>query len=159
MEEEDSPSAAMVIHVISAGFDSDNIAKILINNKVIEVETNESGHHRGLHIVVISPIDCKVMKAKVFDTYKSSAGINDFINKDMKPGSIVACACKDECVSNLSDKAKHFFSCMGSKQIWQITYRQSFAFIGIYKHQNNSLLINERRSPKTSENASITQIF
>ena len=70
----------MVVHVISAGFDSDNIAKILINDNLIEVEKNESGHLRGLHIVVISPINGKVISAKVFDTYKSSAGLNDFLN-------------------------------------------------------------------------------
>ena len=80
LEEEALWSATMVVHVISAGFDSGNLAKILINDKLIKVETNESGHLRGLHIVVISPINGKVIEARVFDTYKSSVGLNNFLD-------------------------------------------------------------------------------
>ena len=79
-EEAAGSSVTMVVHVTSSGFDSGNIAKILINDNLIEVEKNESGHHRGLHIVVISPVDGKVIASKAFDTYKSSNGLNHFLN-------------------------------------------------------------------------------
>ena len=61
---------------------------------------NELGHKRGLHIVVLSPLNFEIKFAKVFDTYKSSVAFDKFIEEDMKGlfGHIVIAACKDECV-------------------------------------------------------------
>ena len=94
---------------MSAGFDSDNSAKVFINDNHILVDKNESNNFRGLHIIVISPKNGHVIAAKVFDTYKSSAGLNDFLNSDIPKGSIIAAACQDECSEKLSEKAKYFF--------------------------------------------------
>lgn len=43
---------------------------------------------------------------------------------------IVAIACKDDCVSSLSDKAKSWLRSMGSIEIDELQYRDSFGFIG-----------------------------
>ena len=45
----------------------------------MEVESNESGHYRGLHIVIINPFTGIVESAQVFDTYKTSKRLNEFI--------------------------------------------------------------------------------
>ena len=68
--------------------------------------------------------------AKVFDTYKTSDDLEDFIDFDVKKGSIVIVACKDDCVTKMSDQVKQWFSDMGSKYIKNLQYRQSFVFIG-----------------------------
>lgn len=55
-----------------------------------------------------------------------------FIDKGITNGHIVIAACKDEFITKLSKLAKSWFENMGSEQIWNVKYRQSFAFIGIY---------------------------
>ena len=111
---------------MSAGFDSDNSAKVFINDNHVMVETNESDNFRGLHIIVISPTDGHVISAKVFDTHVSSKRFDEFVNYEIDhfpDGCIIAAACKDECVFNLSNTGKKFFERMGSKHIWKVRYR------------------------------------
>ena len=72
-----------------------------------------------------------VEAAKVFDTYKTSDAFDEFISKALPEGRIIAAACKDECVSKLSQKGKQWFANMGSKEIWNLGYREAFSFTGI----------------------------
>lgn len=69
----------------------------------------------------------------VFDTYKSSYVLEQFINNvsvDMPHGFIIVAVCKDECSKKLTDNCKDWFRGIGSKQIDKLKYRHSFAFIG-----------------------------
>lgn len=68
---------------------------------------------------------------QVFDTYISSEQFDRFIEDDLPEQYIIVAACKDECTTKLSEKGRQWFSDMGSKEIWNLGYRQSFAFIGI----------------------------
>ena len=116
----------MVIQVSSAGFDSGNFASISIDNEKVALKPNSSGHARGLHIVVINPKTAKIEFAKVFDTFKGSTEFDSFIANDqgkIKPGSIIAAACKDDCARNLSDYGKAWFVNMGSMEILKLKYR------------------------------------
>ena len=45
---------------------------------------------------------------------------------------------------------------MGSKEIWNLGYGESFAFIGIHGEKNYS---NESRGIKAEDDAQVTQIF
>ena len=93
----------ITIQTQSAGFDAGNFATITRNNELLKVERNENKHYRGLHIVIINPENGKVECAKVFDTYKSSACIDNFLfNIDLPEGYIVVAACKDDCVTKMS---------------------------------------------------------
>ena len=69
----------IVIQASSAGNLGGDYAKITINGTAIDVERNEHNHYRGLHVVVINPLDYKVEVAKVFDTYITSDSLNAFI--------------------------------------------------------------------------------
>lgn len=88
----------------------------MIGDKEILIDKNEDGHYRGIHLVIIDPSTGEKKYSEVFDTYKSSDKFDTFIdNQHLHPeGFIVAAACKDECVTNLSKKAKKWFSDMGS---------------------------------------------
>ena len=90
------------IHAKSSGFQAGNTALISINDIPVKMNKNESGHFRGLHIVVINSLDGKVEMTKVFDTYKSSEGFNKYLTHDIPDGYIIIAACSDECISNLS---------------------------------------------------------
>lgn len=48
------------------------MAEILVNGEKVYIGKNESGHFRGLHVVIINVSDGKVEFAKAFDTYKTS---------------------------------------------------------------------------------------
>lgn len=64
---------------------------------------NEHKHFRGLHIVVINPINYKVIMSKVFDTYITSNELNRFAAINIPEGYIIAAGCKDDCLSKLSN--------------------------------------------------------
>ena len=148
----------LIIKAVSAGYEAGNFATISINDVKVEVEDANSGNaYRGLHVVVISPSDnYDVIAAKVFDTYRTSEGFEEFIGRETIPdGYIVVAACKDECSVQLSLKAKLWFAEMGSKEVLELGYRQGFAFIGIRGRRKP----NEMRSIRAEDQASVTQIF
>ena len=103
-----------VIKVSSAGHHAGSLAEITINNEPIRIEMNENGHYRGLHIVIINPLNGKVEYSRAFDTYMSSMAFESFIDLGLPPGSIVVAACKDDCATKLSEKVKDWFLEMGS---------------------------------------------
>ena len=60
-----------------------------------------------MYIVVINPNNGKVEASKVFDTHEESEQFDEFITTDSYPdGFIIAVACKDDCITKLSDNAK-----------------------------------------------------
>ena len=94
--------------------------------------------------------------AEVFDTYKSSDSFDVFIQSSVTPGFIIAVACKDECVTNLSYAAKEWFKSLGSKQIWNLKYRQGFALIAI---SGNKEEIYEKRAQDKNDYVHLSQII
>ena len=124
---------------------------------MVKVEKNTSNHDRGLHIVLINPKNGEILKAKVFDTYKSSSEFEAFIDSPNVPaGCILVAACKDDCVTNLSQKAKAWFAKMGSKEIWNLEYRQGFAFIGTTDQET---ACSEQRGNFQKDTVQVTQCF
>ena len=49
--------------MISVGFKGGNYAKIIIHDKAINFNQNESGNFRGLHLVIINQLTGKIEKA------------------------------------------------------------------------------------------------
>ena len=64
----------------------------------------------------------------------------------MPNGHIVVAACKDDCVTNLSTAGKKWFFDMGSKEIWNLGYRQGFSFIGINGQNTTGFGVFEKRA-------------
>ena len=145
-----------MIQVISAGYLDGNDAKIKINEEIVSTFLNENKTFRGLHIVVFNPVSSKIESAKTFDTYKSSVEFENFIKTPIRNGHIVAAACKDDCVTNLSEKSKAWFREIGSKEIDKLEYRQGFAFIGIYGQKNRVI---EKRGLKPGNEVTVQQVF
>ena len=78
-----------------------------------------------------------------------------FIDLGVPPGNIILAACKDDCVTNLSQKAKLWFQSLGSKEINKLKYRQGFSFIGVSGKEE----LIERRAIKLKETVSITRVY
>ena len=119
------------------------------------MEKNENDHYRGLHIVVIDVDTGRVETAKVFDTYESSEGIDAFIDGGVPEGHIVVAACKDECTTKLSMKAKEWFDKLGCREFWALGYRCGFSFIGIMGQQEPQ----ERIAARWEETVQVTQVL
>ena len=54
-------------------------------------------------MIIINTATGKVQSSKVFDTYKSSVLFDKFIKRTIPKGYIVIAACKDDCVTELSE--------------------------------------------------------
>ena len=119
-----------MVLVKSGGYQAGDFAVIDINTKPVYLNRNSNSNYRGLHIVILDINTGKTLYAQVFDTYTTSEYIDKFIKFDFPEGSVVVAACKDECAKNLSNDARQWFANMGSKEILELTFRQSFAFIG-----------------------------
>lgn len=110
--------------VESAGIRSGNQCHINV------FEKQESKNSRGMNMVVIDPQSGDVTLARTFDTFERSGPMEAELVK-IPAGHIIAVGIKDEGTRKLSGKVKQFFKDMGSKEIDQIKYRYSWAFIGI----------------------------
>ena len=93
------------------------------------MEMNEAGNYRGLHIVIINQINFRIEFAKVFDTFRSSRGLENIIKRDIPKGCIVAAASHDDITTKLSGKVRNWFKRMGSYEIYNLKYHEGFAFI------------------------------
>ena len=82
------------------------MACISINDVVLQMDRNESGHDRGLHLVIINPLNGAVELSQVFDTYKGDHKLPSVSTRYIPPGYIIVAACKDDCVTQLSEKDK-----------------------------------------------------
>ena len=95
-----------LIQVKSAGFGKGNFANIVVDGQQVHCTKNSSGHYRGLHVVLYNKTQGKAVFSKVFDTYKSSEELEDFIaryeHNIERPENILIVACKDECTTGLS---------------------------------------------------------
>ena len=69
----------MKVEVKSAGFECGNDAEIFINSCWCRPKENESGHLRGLEILIFDPFGVRIKSCQVFDTYKSSDALEAFI--------------------------------------------------------------------------------
>ena len=93
----------------------------------------------------------------IFDTYKTSEPFEIFLECHSLPDDfIVVAACKDECVTSLSDDIKDWFTKIGSKEIEKLEYRQGFVFIGSNMKGKGCV---EKRAKTLEETVSVTQIF
>ena len=107
--EEPPNEQILVIKAESAGYNAGHYAKIQINNEAINLEPNWNGHYRGLHLVIINSLSRKIELAQVFDTYKSSKKLDEFLKIAIPKTFIIVAACKDECSTRLSLKVKRWF--------------------------------------------------
>ena len=123
----------MLIQAQSAGFQTGDFAIIKINNKQHMFKANDKGTYRGMHVCILNGKTGNVMWSEIFDTYHSSDAFEYFCSCELvEEGQIVIAACRDDAAKNLSNSVRQWFKDMGSKEIFNLKYRESFVFIGQY---------------------------
>lgn len=106
------------------------MALISINDVPVRMQPNYSGNDRGIHVAVVDPFKYKVKMARIFDSFKSWDMFEHFISQNIPRGYIIIAAIKDEKSNGIANNIKTFFSSMGSKCMWSLTFDTAFAFIG-----------------------------
>ena len=143
----------------SGGYYSGNFAKISIDNIEIKMPRNINKHYRGLHILTLDPVNGAIKEKRVFDTYDDGDLFDEFLATKLDYGDIVAVACKDECISELTDKAKKWFENLGSNEIWYLAYRESFAFIGVHGKFNAVDKRSKDECGRVKDSVEVTMVF
>lgn len=116
----------VVIKAQSGGYYAGNFAKVEINSTIMEASS------RGIHAWVIDLEKRVILERESFDTHISeeeSRAFVDFLNT-LKPGTVVIMASKDEFTEHLTDEALFTMEQLGSTRIRQVSYRDSYVFIG-----------------------------
>lgn len=103
-------------------------------------------------MVLIDPFKASIVHSEVFDTYISSENFNKFILREIPNGFIVVAACKDDCMTGLSIKAKEWFVKLGSEQIYDLKYQHAFTFIGVKGYTQKT---SEKLGSKKSETVAV----
>lgn len=150
----------LVVQASSSGFEGKNFAMIKLNGFQVTMEKNESGHYRGLHLVIFNPYKGVVTTAKVFDTYKSSKRVNEFTKGlELPDGHLVIAAVMDDAAKKLSHRARQWFEKLGSKKIQQLEYRQGWAFMVTKQSEKKDVDASENLADECEGVAWVTEIF
>ena len=122
------PLGTPVFTVQSAGFEVGNYAKFTFNDEHIYISPD---YNRGLNVIVFDERR-NVINRRSFDTYGSAQQSQEFVNliNSLPTGRVVAIAVKDEAVDQLSEAAKTAIEGLGSKYIWELRTRGSWAMVG-----------------------------
>jgi len=88
-------------------------------------------YSRGLNVAVINEVTGQPLVCTTFDTFLpgDSDRFADLVDK-LPSGRIVAIAVKDDASANLSQRAKRACQSLGSRQVYCLRFRTSWAFIG-----------------------------
>jgi len=126
------------LRVASAGILDGNFAQFYLQNDLLY-----SGS-RGISVVVLDPHSGEVIAKKSFDTFASpqqSDSLVLFLNQQ-PAGALILAGVRDDGANNLTEQARQAFRALGSTEISNLQYRQSWAFIA----QKGSGLLAEQRT-------------
>ena len=92
-----------------------------------------AGRRRGINLAILDEVSGSILATKSFDTHVSQVHSNQLAAaiEQIRPGRIVAAAVSNEGTSNLNARAKRALMSLGSDKINQLTFRESWALIGI----------------------------
>ena len=105
------------------------------NRFSIDKDWNEvfAGRKRGINLAVFDEVTGSVLSTENFDTHASQQSSDQLAQavENIRPGRIVCAAVSEEGTNHLNTRAKHAINSLGSEKINQLTYKGSWALIGI----------------------------
>lgn len=116
------------IQVESAGWQDGNFTAFRVEGQKVDLETG-----RGLNVVILNSENGEVLGRHVYDTGFQGNGSTDFseLVRSLPEGALVLVAVEDDASEALSDAAKEALESLGATKLGNITYRSSYALIGI----------------------------
>ncbi|MFP4099339.1 interleukin-like EMT inducer domain-containing protein [Coleofasciculus sp.] len=120
-------SSTVTITVQSAGGFMGDSALITLNNQ----EIGFIHYSRGLNVAVIDEVTGQPLVCTTFDTFlPGNADRFADLVEQLPSGLIVAIAVKDDGSANLNQRAKRACQSLGSRQVYGLRFRTSWALIG-----------------------------
>ena len=110
--------------VRSAGWSDGNSVSFWLNGKMIYSTSN-----RGFTVMLLTP-QGEVLEPQSFDTHMDSTDLEDFLEA-LPSNSTILLGVSDEASSALSPRAKDLMTSCGAQQIGALTWRGSYALIGV----------------------------
>ena len=105
------------------------------NRFSIDKDWNEvfGGRHRGINLAVFDEVTGSVLSTENFDTHASQQSSDQLAQtvENIRPGRIVCAAVSEEGTNHLNTRAKRAINSLGSDKINQLTYKGSWALIGV----------------------------
>ncbi|KNC99179.1 uncharacterized protein SPPG_05434 [Spizellomyces punctatus DAOM BR117] len=139
----------LAISVQSAGFAAGNFAKIEVKRDGA-IQAIRGALGRGLNVAVLDPLDGTVLERVSFDTHISKEESEDFAKlvEWLEPGMIVVVAAMDDATDHLTDTALSACERLGSAQVRNVKYRDSWCIIGEKGAEKGSVPESHRSADK-----------
>ncbi|CAE8643523.1 unnamed protein product, partial [Polarella glacialis] len=117
----------MAVRVKSGGSVDGNTAEFYVDDVKVSMPTG-----RGMNLVLLGK-DGSVLSTHTFDTGYQGLGSEPFaaLLREMADGDVVLVAAKDDAYSNLTAAAKDALVGCGAIQVGNMSYRGSYALIGV----------------------------
>ncbi|XP_069706040.1 LOW QUALITY PROTEIN: protein FAM3B [Phaenicophaeus curvirostris] len=114
---------------ILSGGGKANLAKICFEDELL-ISEEKGNVGRGINIAIVNFKTGKVTSARYFDMWNGdrSGEMMTFINKAPE-GSLLLMVTQDDGSTRLKNDAKTLVEKLGSKEIWNMKFRSSWAFI------------------------------
>lgn len=140
-----APAGITKVVVVSAGYDSGDIADFFIDDQLIPITGPEA--RRGLNTVIVDPGTARITSARTYDLWGDPVAQNRQLVRDLEAlpeGHVVLAALKDSGMEKLTMDAEDALEEVGASIDGRLGFRESYALIGI----KGGKALAERRSTK-----------
>ncbi|KAA0707111.1 Protein FAM3A [Triplophysa tibetana] len=123
--------------------------KICVEDKVL-VSSAKNNVGRGLNIVLVNGVTGEVLEIRAFDMW--AGDVSDLL-KYLRPiheGTLVFVASFDDPASKLNDEARQLFEGLGSTAAKELSFRDSWVFVGAKGIENKSPFEQRMKNSKSS---------
>ncbi|CAH1783634.1 unnamed protein product [Owenia fusiformis] len=122
-------SSSFPVH-INAGQGNKALPKMCISEKYVFAEgVNDAG--RGFNIAVVDPTTKDILRLGRFDTYAQDSSLLEIFLEQVEDGQIVVAVTNDDASTKLNNHAKELFNKLGSSQIQNVRFRDTWAMAGM----------------------------
>ncbi|RPI02961.1 MAG: hypothetical protein EHM72_02795 [Calditrichaeota bacterium] len=141
------------IQVVSAGLADGNYAHFAVNDQTVFTGA------RGINLVAVNHEEGRVLHRRTFDTYAAAAesdSLAAFLTR-LADNTIILAGVMDDGAANLTATGRAAFESLGSREISNLQYRDSWAFIG--RKGTTTPLAEQRVSQNNGQASVFSRLF
>ncbi|KAM9507115.1 protein FAM3A isoform 2-T4 [Salvelinus alpinus] len=123
--------------------------KICLEDKIL-VSSVKNNVGRGLNIALVNGVSGELLETKSFDMW--AGDVTDLLKylRPLHEGTLVFVASFDDPATKLNDEARRLFEELGSTAVKELTFRDSWVFVGAKGIENKSPFEQRMKNSKSS---------
>uniref|UniRef100_A0A8C7GYJ2 FAM3 metabolism regulating signaling molecule A n=2 Tax=Oncorhynchus TaxID=8016 RepID=A0A8C7GYJ2_ONCKI len=123
--------------------------KICLEDKIL-VSSVKNNVGRGLNIALVNGVSGELLDTKSFDMW--AGDVTDLLKylRPLHEGTLVFVASFDDPATKLNDEARRLFEELGSTVVKELTFRDSWVFVGAKGIENKSPFEQRMKNSKSS---------